>query len=48
MWRDDPFSQRSKTTKRTVGWRLEAMGKMERVGQNLKRGGRQYKGVFIK
>ena len=54
MWHDHPFSQRNKTTKRAVGvrgWRLEVEGSGEvgrRVGQNVKKRDRQYRGVFLK
>ena len=48
MWRDHPFSQKNKTTKRAVG--AEIGGDMERgVGQNLRKGGVGNIGrVFIK
>ena len=53
MWRDHPFSQRNRTTERTVGVGVgsdrEVWGRVGVVGQNLKKGGgRQYSGVFIK
>ena len=35
MWRDHPFTQRSKTKGRTVGWGLEVTGKGRGVGQNF-------------
>ena len=45
MWCDHPFSQRKRTTERTLG--VEVGGDREvggGCGQNLKRGGRQYRG----
>ena len=44
MWRDHPFSQRDKTTKTAVGWRLEVTGnggwtKSEKGGVDNKGGG---------
>ena len=33
MWRDYPFSQRSKTTERAMEWGMELIGK-RRAGQN--------------
>ena len=44
MWRDHPFSQRDKTTKTAVGWRLEVTGnggwtKSEKGGVGNKGGG---------
>ena len=44
MWHDHPSSQRNKTTKRAVG--VEVGGKGGGGGQNLKKGGRQYRGNF--
>ena len=45
MWYNHPFSQRSKTTERTVG---AGVGSDREGGQNLKRGGRQYSGGLHK
>ena len=45
MWHGHPFSQRNKTSKVSGGWRLEATDKG--VGQNFKKVGGQYRGVFI-
>ena len=47
MWHDHPFSQRNEATKRAM--RVKVGGDGEgKVGQNLKKGGRKYRGVFIK
>ena len=43
MWY--PFMQRNKTAKRAVGMEFGGDGG---GGQNLKKGSRQYRGVFIK
>ena len=47
MWRDYPFSQRSKTIERAVGWGMELIGK-RRAGQNLEKVVGNIWGVFIK
>ena len=44
MWRDHPFSERNKATKRAVGAEVGSEG----VDKICKKGGRQYRGVFIK
>ena len=45
MWHDHPFNQRSKATGRAVGVGVggDRKGGVV-VGQNLKKGGRQYRG----
>ena len=52
MWCDHPFNQRNRTTERTVGVGVGVGGDREvggeAGGQNLKKWGRQYRGVFIK
>ena len=32
MWHDEPFSQRNRTTERTVAWGFEVEGKCEGAG----------------
>ena len=42
MWHDHPFSQRNRTTERSVGLQVggdREMGGGEGVGQNLEKGG---------
>ena len=46
MWHNHPLKQWNKATKRAV--ELEDIGGERGVGQNLKKEGRQYRGVFIK
>ena len=38
MWHDHPFSQRNRTTERTLGWELE----VTRKWGGFEKGGRQY------
>ena len=47
MWHNHPLSQRNKTAEIVVGVRVES-DKQGEVGQNLKKGGRQYRRVFLK
>ena len=49
MRRDHPFIERRKTTEKGVGLGIGGNRESEGVEQNLKRGGKQYRGgVFIK
>ena len=47
MWHNHPLSQRNKTVEIAVEVRVES-DKQGEVGQNLKKGGRQYRWVFLK
>ena len=46
MWHNHPLSQRNKTVEIAVGVRVES-DKQGEVGQNLKKGDRQYRWVFL-
>ena len=48
MWPDYRFSQRNKTIERAMEVRVGGDREGGEVGQNLKKGDRQYMGVFIK
>ena len=50
MWHNYPFCQINEATKREGEYRgvFGYVFGRRAVGQNLKKGGRQYKGVFIK